>query len=373
VEYRPFADTGLMVSRLGLGCMRLPADEAEAVALVRHGINHGINYLDTAYVYGSSEAVLGKALKEGYREKVVLASKSPLWQIKSPADLEACLDRQLRRLKTDYLDVYLLHNLYTNNLTRAKLFDAFGFLDDMIQKGKIRCKGFSIHNTFAAFKDIVEDYYWDMAQIQLNILDEDHQVGLQGLALGAALGLAMVVMEPLRGGVLIANAPLAVKELVAAHPEKRSLVEWCLRWLYDKPEVTVVLSGASTLAQLQENLEVFSNSAPDVLSDADREFFEQLKAAYRSVYQVGCSGCGYCMPCPQRVDIPQVFKTYNHYLLAEGKSRVDQMYYQRSLLAGGQGADRCTACGACALRCPQALAVPTLLKDAHQKLNIPFE
>jgi predicted aldo/keto reductase-like oxidoreductase len=349
--------------------MRLPKDETEAEAMIRYAVDGGINYLDTAYVYQASEEIIGRALRGGYREKVVLATKSPLWHIEDHAELEKCLDQQLKRLRTDHVDVYLLHNLYPSNLKRAKFFDAFGFLDDMIDKGKIRYKGFSIHNTFEAFRDIAEDYYWDMAQIQLNILDEDQQVGLRGLRYGAALGLAMVIMEPLRGGTLITDAPPAVKELIDAHAGKHSLAEWCFKWLYDKAEASVILSGASTLGQLQENLRIFNDTAPGSLSAQDREFLEQIKVAYQAAYQVGCTGCGYCMPCAQGVDIPQILKTYNHYLLCGQKSPIDCVYYQKSLAQGGKGADRCIACGTCEQNCSQSLPITTLLKTAHQTLR----
>jgi len=373
MEYQSFGNSGPSVSRLGLGCMRLPASKREAIALIRHAIDSGINYLDTAFVYGHSEEVLGEALKGGYRERVILASKCPLWHIKNYDDFGRNLNIQLSRLNTNHLDVYLLHNLYPNNLRRAEVFDAFGFLDDMQQKGTIGLKGFSIHNTFEAFRQISEDYYWDVAQIQLNILDEDEQVGIRGLYHGAALGLAMAIMEPLRGGTLLTHAPPAVTSLVRSHPSGRSLAEWCLRWLIDKDEATVILSGASSIEQLDDNLRIFERAAREPLTAQDHLFLQQLKAAYHAAYRVGCTGCAYCLPCPQGVNIPQVFKTYNHYLIAGKNSPIDRVYYQKALAQAGAGADCCTNCGTCSALCPQTLAVPELLREAHATLNVSFE
>jgi predicted aldo/keto reductase-like oxidoreductase len=341
--------------------------------MIRHAIDHGVNYLDTAYVYERSEEVLGRALRNGYRERVYIATKSPLWQIQSFTDFEQYLDEQLNRLGTSYVDIYLLHNLYTANIKRAQCFDGFGFLHDMTAKGKIRFMGFSMHNTVEAFEQITEDYYWDMAQIQLNILDAKQQVGLRGLRFGAARGLAMVIMEPLRGGGLLAYAPAKARKLIERYPEKRTLAEWCFRWLYDMPEVSVVLSGTSTLEQLKDNLRVFEQAECNVLSEADQDFIGQIQDAFSKNYSVNCTGCRYCLPCPQNVDIPTILATYNRYLFSEKTTINDRVYYQKSLVGNARGADRCISCNLCRDRCPQSLTLSALLSQAHEVLGQSLE
>jgi predicted aldo/keto reductase-like oxidoreductase len=345
--------------------MRLPNEEAEAIKLIRYAIDHGVNYLDTAYVYGNSEVVTGKALQDGYRSKVSLVTKSPIWNIKSHADFEKYLDEELQRLGTDHIDVYLLHNLFNENWEIVKKYDGLTFLDNMIKKGKILHKGFSIHSTTAAFKEIVDSYDWDMAQIQLNILDENHQVGVDGLEYGFAKGLAMVIMEPLRGGAIVNNAPEEVHTLLNAYPDKRSLAEWCFRWLYNKPEVSVILSGTSTLDQLKDNLRIFEHSAP--MNKQDMELIQNIRKIYESKNTIGCTGCGYCMPCPQGINIPDIFKMYNTNQVA--KSPIDLVFYQHSIVDAGCGADQCVSCDHCKEHCPQNLEIPALLKKVHKELT----
>jgi predicted aldo/keto reductase-like oxidoreductase len=368
MEYTQFGKTGLQVSPLGLGCMRFPKQEAEAVAMLRHAVDQGVNYLDTAYVYQNSELVTGKALRDGYREKVYLATKSPIWNITSHADFEKYLDEALLRLQTDHIDVYLLHNLNPENWDKVRKYDGLGFLDKMLQKGKIRYKGFSLHNTAAAFKEIADAFSWDMAQIQLNILGEEQQAGLEGLRYGAGKGLAMVVMEPLRGGSLLSNAPAAVHDLVAAYPEKRSLAEWCFRWLYDMREVSLILSGMSSLEQLEDNLRIFGQAGPGQMSERDQELIQTLRAAYEAVKSVGCTGCRYCMPCPQGVPIPELFALYNDFERM-GRSFGNRLFYQRNFAGLGSGADKCLDCKRCTEHCPQRLDIPALLKEVHGALS----
>jgi predicted aldo/keto reductase-like oxidoreductase len=363
--------TGISASRFGLGCMRLPKDEREAVELVRYAIDHGVNYLDTAYVYAGSEDVLGRALAGGYRERVTLVSKAPVWFIKSHADFEQALDTSLRRLNTDYLDFYLLHNLFEGNLARVEHYGGYEFLDEMLAKGKIRFKGFSIHNTFPAFKRLVDEHSWDMAQVQMNILDVENQVTLEALSYGADKGLPMVIMEPLRGGNIINNQPPEIANILAQYPMRRSLAEWCFRWLYSKPEASVILSGASTLEQLKENLAIFADAAPYEMSAVETRVIDEVRAAFEAMHGVACTGCRYCMPCPTGVDIPAIFKTYNNYCLS-GKSHViDRMHYRESIVPQGMGADQCAECGACTQLCPQALPIPDLLAQVHAELLEP--
>ncbi|SHI13008.1 hypothetical protein SAMN02745823_02644 [Sporobacter termitidis DSM 10068] len=368
MQYTQYGRTGLKASRFGLGCMRFPPDEREAVSTVRYAIDHGVNYLDTAYVYKDSEATTGKALKGGYREKIYLATKSPIWNIEKYEDFEKYLDEQLLRLGTDYIDVYLLHNLFPGNWEKVKKYDGLKFLDRMIEKGKIRHKAFSIHSTTAAFREIVDAFSWEMCQLQLNILDAYNQVGVEGLHYAAEKGLATVIMEPLRGGYLINNTPREVAELIDAYPDKRPLVEWCFRWLYNMPEVSVILSGTSSLEQLKDNLRIFESAESGCMSAGDQALIVKIRETFEAKRSIGCTGCRYCMPCPKNVSIPEIFKLYNNYQLL-GSHPIDKFVYQRSYVSEGQGADQCASCGACMRHCPQSLKIPELLGQVHAELS----
>ncbi len=364
MEYIQLGKTGLRVSRFGLGCMRFPQDEKEAIQMVRYAIDNGVNYLDTAYVYKDSEVITGRALKDGYRNKTFLATKSPIWNITQHADFERYLDEQLKRLGADHIDVYLLHNMNHDHWEKVKKYDGFTFLDKMIEKGKIRHKAFSIHNTLQAFKEIVDSFDWEMAQIQLNILDETQQVGLEGLKYAADRDLAVIIMEPLRGGYLFNNIPDEVRGLLSAYPEKRSLVEWCFRWLYNMPEVSVILSGTSSLEQLKDNLRIFEQAVPNVMSEEDQKLIKKIQEAYEAKKSIGCTGCRYCMPCPRGVGIPEIFKLYNSYQLMKPHP-IDKVVYQNAIIPSGSGSNQCAACGICMQHCPQALDIPGLLKKVH--------
>ena len=364
MEYTTLGKTGITASRFGLGCMRFPENKADAITMVRYAIDNGVNYIDTAYVYENSEMITGEALRDGYRKRVTLATKSPIWHIQAHSDFEKHLDEELKRLRTDYIDMYLLHNLNPGNWEAVQKYDGLGFLDNMVKKGKIRHKAFSIHNTLEAFKEIVDIFDWDMAQIQLNILGETYQAGIEGLKYGAQKGLGMVIMEPLRGGSIINNTPPEVNQLLSKYPEKRSLVEWCFRWLYNMPDVSVILSGTSTMEQLKDNLKIFEHSQPNVMSEKDMELIHTIQKIYESNPSIPCTGCKYCMPCPQCLDIPNLFKLYNQYQLFN-KPVNDSRIYQRSRMIG---ADKCIQCGHCKEHCPQGLAIPELMKTVHREL-----
>jgi predicted aldo/keto reductase-like oxidoreductase len=364
MEYTQLGKTGLQVSRFGLGCMRFPKNKGDAIKMARYAVDNGVNYIDTAYVYENSEMITGEALQDGYRKRVTLATKSPIWNIQAHNDFEKYLDEELKRLHTDCIDMYLLHNLNPGNWEAVKKYDGLTFLDKMVKNGKIRHKGFSIHNTLEVFKEIVDIFEWEMAQIQLNILGETYQAGIEGLRYGANKGLGMVIMEPLRGGSIINNTPPEVKKLLSEYPERRSLVEWCFRWLYNMPEVSVILSGTSTIEQLKDNLRIFENSQPNVMSEKDMELIHTIQKIYESKTNIGCTGCKYCMPCPQGLDIPNLFKLYNQYQLLN-KPVNDSLMYQNSRMVC---ADQCIHCGHCKQHCPQQLEIPELMKIVHREL-----
>jgi predicted aldo/keto reductase-like oxidoreductase len=370
MQYTELGKTGLRVSRLGLGCMRFPKSEQEAREMVRYAIDNGVNYLDTAYMYNDSEAITGKALRDGYRDRVLVATKSPIWKINRHEDFEKYLDEELVRLGTDYIDIYLLHNMNHNNWDRVRQYDGLTFLEQMVRKGKIRYKGFSFHGTLPAFKQVVDAFAWEMAQIQLNILDEKQQAGVEGLQYATAKGLAAVIMEPLRGGFMLGNVPDAVYALVNAYPEKRTLVEWCFRWLYNMPEISVILSGTSTLAQLKDNLRIFQEAVPGVMSAADQELIKKIREVFAAGNSIGCTGCRYCQPCPQGVSIPEIFSLYNSNQLMK-THWVDRGMYRDNILPAGSGADQCIACGICQEHCPQELEIPVLLKQVHAEFTAP--
>lgn len=367
MEYVGFGKTGLRVSRFGLGCMRFPSDEKEAIQMVRHAIDSGVNYIDTAYTYPGSEVIVGKALRDGYREKVCLVTKCPVAMCSSQKDMESYLDEQLNRLQTDYADIYLLHNLSPAVWEKVKKYDGAGFLDDVAKKGKILHKGFSLHNSYEVFREIIDYYRWDMTQIQLNILDEKNQAGgVEGLRYASSKGLPVTIMEPLRGGSLIKDAPNSVLKMVDGYHEKRSLAEWCFRWLYDQPEVSVVLSGTSTMEQLKDNIRIFSDSTPGVMSTEDKNFITKLAKEYKSSVTIPCTDCKYCMPCSHGVMITAVFALYNKYCNTMDASVKD--YYREAFFKQGRGADRCVSCGECELHCPQGLKIMELLAKAHAEL-----
>ncbi len=364
VEYIDFGKTGMRVSRFGLGCMRLPADEAEAVAIVRGAIDNGVNYLDTAYIYPGSEELVGKALTGGYRDRACLVTKCPVINVNKYEEMEKFLDEELRRLKTECIDVYMLHNLSPGVWSKVKKLDCFKFLEEMQKKGKILRKGFSIHNSFEAFKEAVDSYSWDMAQIQLNILDEKPQAGgTAGLKYAAFRGLPVTIMEPLRGGSLISDLSPEGRRLIEDFPVRRSLAEWAFRWLYNKPEVSVILSGVSTMEQLKDNLRIFENSAAGVMDAAEEELIVKLRATFETQKRIGCTDCKYCMPCPQTVLIPSVFAYYNKYMLTKDES------LKEAYRAGSRKADKCVGCRLCEQHCPQGLQIAALLKEAHAVLE----
>jgi len=376
--YRTIPKTGDRLSILGFGCMRLPEksgkiDEERAIRQIRHAIDSGVNYFDTApaYHFGKSEQILGRALLDGYREKVRIATKLPHWEVRTASDMDRILSRQLVTLQTDHIDYYLLHSLGKESWEKLAKLGVLEFLDHAKREGKIVNAGFSFHGTLAAFKEIVDAYDWQFCQIQYNFLDENNQAGTEGLRYAAGKNLAVIIMEPLRGGNLAGPVPDEVQKIWDEAPEKRSAAEWGLLWVWDHPEVTVVLSGMNDEAHIDDNIRVAGSALPQSLTPDDLARIGRVKETYRRLMKVGCTGCGYCMPCPFGVDIPGCFSLYNaHHLFPKDRSAKFHYFGRRGGLIGDVSyAGLCRQCGKCAKACPQHLPIPQLMKDVKSDME----
>ncbi|MGP8174053.1 MAG: aldo/keto reductase [Terracidiphilus sp.] len=368
MQYRSFGKLDWKVSALGFGCMRFPTsdgerlspniEKAEAIRMVRHAIDNGVNYLDTAYAYhgGQSEVVVGKALQGGYREKVRLATKLPVWLVESPADFDRLLNEQLERLQTGHIDFYLLHALshsrWQDIVLKHKLLDR---AEAALADGRIRHLGFSFHDEYEGFEEIVNGSdLWSFCQIQYNYMDTENQAGTRGLKLAASKGLAVVIMEPLMGGRL-ADPPKDILEVMASYPVRRSPAEWALQWLWDQPEVSVVLSGMSAMAQVEENLRSADHSRIGAFSEADQALIAEVREMYAARTAIPCSKCNYCMPCPNGVWIPANFEFFNYAHLYDDVAGARFKY--QVFLEEEQRSGSCIACGICEDLCPQKIAI----------------
>jgi len=376
MKTRVIGKTGIEASILGLGCMRLPLaedgtgkiDKTQAIELIRYAIDSGVNYIDTAYPYhdGESERIVGEALKDGYRDKINLITKSPSWLIKSKEDFHKYLDEQLEKLQTDHLDIYLLHALNRerwDNYLKNGLFEA---IETAKKQGKIKHIGFSFHDEFPVFKDIIDAYPWEVCMLQLNFMDMDEQAGLKGLKYAEENGVPVIVMEPLKGGML-ATPSDDINALWKSHTEAYSAVEWALRYISNFENVKVVLSGMSNLAQLKENIEIADRLIPDNLDQVALDLVARVQASYKSKIQVPCTQCAYCMPCPHGVEIPKAFTFFNKAHIFNTLETVKADY--RSQMSPQSKAENCVACGACEPKCPQKIEIIKML----QKVTTAFE
>ncbi len=381
--YRKMPKNGDELSILGFGCMRLPMkedgsiDEDRATRQVRYAIDHGVNYVDTAWPYHmeQSEPFLGRALADGYREKVKLATKLPSWLIKSREDMDKFLDAQLKKLNIDHIDYYLIHALVGDLWDYIEKLGIADFLDKARADGRIINAGFSFHGSGDEFKRIVDAYDWDFCQIQYNFLDEKNQAGTEGLEYAASKGLGVIIMEPLRGGYLANPVPPAVQEIWDEASTKRTAAEWALFWVWNHPEVTVVLSGMNEDAHIEENLAVADKSYPDSLTEAELQLVKKVERKYRELMKAGCTGCRYCMPCPEGVNIPLCFETYNTLYMSGNADETKFMYAARlgGVLSGGEAefASLCVQCGKCLEKCPQHLDIPMILESVVEELEGP--
>jgi predicted aldo/keto reductase-like oxidoreductase len=371
--YRKAPKTGDELSILGFGCMRLPQkdgriDEARATRQIRHAIDSGVNYIDTAWPYhaGESEPFVGRVLADGYRERVKLATKLPAWLVKNRADMDRFLDAQLKKLNTSRIDYYLVHSLNGGSWDGIAALGVAEFLDRALADGRIGNAGFSYHGMREDFPRVAGAYPWTFCQIQYNYLDEELQAGTAGLLDAARKGLAVIVMEPLRGGTLAAAPPPAIDALWSEAERRRTPAEWALRWVWNHPEVTVVLSGMNDEAQVEENLRIAADARPGSLTAAEAGLIERVGRKYREIMKVGCTGCGYCQPCPSSVDIPGCFDSFNAFHTF-GKTREARFQYVlrgSGMLSGKPGyASLCSQCGDCLDKCPQSLPIPDLLEQ----------
>ena len=376
MKYRNFGKLGIQGSAFGLGCMRFNGaasgdsiiDEEKAISLIRRAIDGGVTYMDTAYVYldRTSEIVLGKALQDGYREKVTIATKMPAEHVHNREEMQALLDEELEKLQTDHIDFYLMHGIDKEKWEYFKSIGAPQFFDDMKKAGKIRYKCFSFHAPYDEFEYIIKDYDWDMVQIQYNFMNEDYQAGTKGLELAGILGIPVVIMEGLLGGRL-AKAPDNVQALYDAFPVKRSPVEWAFRWLCNHPQIATVLSGCNEEAQIDDNLRIFDTVEPGIMSEEELKLMSDVRDAYLSRMRIGCTGCRYCMPCPNGVNIPGIFAAWNDVSLYSADPA--QHFGLNMIRKNGEGADNCVACGACEAACPQHLSIIDALQEAWKEMN----
>ena len=381
MKYRKFGSLDWKTSALGFGAMRLPVldddsgkiNEPLAMEMIRHAIDEGVNYVDTAYPYHQeqSEPFVGKVLKDGYREKVKLATKMPSWLVKEKADFDRLLEEQLRRLDVDSIDFYLLHSLNAKAWANYQKLDVFSWAEKKMAEGLFDHLCFSFHDEYPVFESIINGYdNWTMAQIQYNYMDADYQAGRKGLKLAADRGLAVVVMEPLRGGRLAKNpAPPQVEAVWAKSEYDWSPAAWALQWVWNQPEVSTVLSGMSTLPQVNENLETASASGAGRLTEQDLALVEEVRKTYEDLAPIPCTQCEYCLPCPNGVSIPKIFALYNEAVMYEEHGNSHWAYVNQ--IPAEARADNCIACGECEAACPQHIEIIDWLAKVDEVLVAP--
>lgn len=373
--YRKVPKNGDKLSCLGFGAMRLPLNEdgsineAKAIAQMRKSIDSGVNYIDTAWPYhgGQSEVIVGKALQDGYRDKVKIADKLPPWAVKNRSDMELILDKQLERLGVSSIDYYLLHALEGDSWDRLKSQGVIEFLEAAKTAGKIVNIGFSFHGHNEEFSRIIDEYDWVFCQIQYNFLDTQNQAGTAGLQYAASKDIAVMIMEPLRGGNLSKpEAPPAIEKMWATAEINRTPVEWALRWVWNHPEVTVVLSGMNVDEHIEQNLALAGEAEVNSLTPAELELVGNVADKYRELMPIGCTGCQYCMPCPAGVNIPSCFEVFNTGTMFEEPQQRTQFVYA-VMNGGARGnktyASQCIECGQCMEHCPQHIEIPDRLKE----------
>jgi predicted aldo/keto reductase-like oxidoreductase len=377
MQYRTFGKLDWKPSALGFGAMRLPVidndagqiDEPEATRMVRYAIDQGVNYVDTAYPYHreTSESFLARALADGYRERVKLATKMPSWLIEKAEDFDRYLDEQLGRLQTGHIDFYLLHTLNEKHWPKLRDLGVLRWAEGAMADGRIGHLGFSFHDEYDVFQEIVDATdLWTFCQIQYNYMDEDHQAGTRGLQHAASKGLAVVVMEPIRGGHLSNSVPPSIQQLWDSAPQERTPAEWALQWVWNQPEVSVVLSGMSTMEHVVQNVESAGRSGAGTLSEEELALIDRVREAYGALCPIPCTDCKYCLPCPSGVSIPRLFAIYNDMVMYDAEERAQMAY--NIFVPENERANLCIECGECLEKCPQQIEIPDWLAKVHAAL-----
>ncbi|MDR2873797.1 MAG: aldo/keto reductase [Methanobrevibacter sp.] len=375
--YRKLGNTGEKVSILGFGCMRFPItnvndgskiDKKQTFELLNHSVENGINYFDTSFVYhnkvlfskdgGTSETVLGEFFSQNYREDVLIADKLPVWNIKEEEDFNKYLNLQLKKLKTDYVDVFLIHSLNKVHWPKMYELNVLNFLDEIKSDGRAKYVGFSFHDDLSILYPIIKSYNWDIIQTQLNYLDESYQAGVEGLKYINSKNIGTVIMEPLKGGKLVNNVPLKVQDIFQKSEINRTFAWWAFKYLYNKTEVNTVLSGMSSLKELEENISIASKSRPNTLSSNEKEIIQEVKEIYESMRGIECGNCKYCMPCPYGVDIPKCFVWYNYLLMLSIDDKEEAKNHYLEFVEPKNRASNCTQCQKCIQLCPQDINIP---------------
>ncbi|HCO29160.1 MAG TPA: aldo/keto reductase [Lachnospiraceae bacterium] len=378
MEYRVNPKNNDKLSLLGFGCLRFQKKQGniimeEANRQIMNAIEHGVNYFDTAYVYGGSEEALGQVLFQNQcREKVYIATKLPHYFIKKQEDMERYFKEQCKRLKTDYIDYYLIHMLPDRGtFERLWKLGVFDWLEEKKAKGIIHNIGFSYHGNTSSFQELLDLYSWDFCQIQYNYVDEHSQAGRAGLKKANKMGIPVIIMEPLRGGRLVTGLPKEALKEMENVSKNRTPAEWGLRWLFDQEEVTVVLSGMNTNEMVEENIRIASKAGIHCITEEEREVYRKVKEILNEKVKVPCTGCGYCMPCPKGVDIPGAFRCYN-VRYTDGLVKAEKEYIMCTTMRSKRSnASLCVSCGKCEKHCPQEIAIRKELKNVKRTLESP--
>lgn len=381
MQYRTMPGSANRLSILGYGCMRLPTkfggaiDKEKALEQIRGAIDRGVNYIDTAWPYhmGNSESFLGEyVLKDGYREKVNLATKLPCFTIRKTEAIRDTFKKQLKKLQTDYIDYYLLHSLDGPKWDLMVSLGIIDFMDEVKAAGTVKNMGFSFHGKKADFMRICDGYDFDFAQVQFNIMDEQFQAGIEGINYAAKKGMGIIAMEPLRGGSLVSKMPAGVKKIYDESGYDRSAAEWALRWVWNNPNIQVVLSGMNVDEHIDENINVASEVLPESMDAKEFEIINSVKKSYESIMQVGCTGCSYCMPCPAGINIPAAFSNLNEYhMYSKGGARLHHAMHLGLQTDDGKPhwTTDCIDCGECEKKCPQNIPVRQVFKQVQNDLE----